>query len=237
MSVSPNSDLRTSGDDGRRRRLCGLLVRRECWTLSWPAKILLLLLLFGGAVVLRGALYPFLAVSKPVRGDFLVVEGWTPGYGLEQVPAIFQQGRYRKILTVGGDRHAPGRLEPIRTYAGYAASCLKALGMSELVIEPVPYDTPPTDRTYHAALAIRRWLREHGSTNASVDVLTVGAHARRSRLMFEKAFGGESRIGVISAEERSFDPQHWWQSSQGFRDVVGETIAYPYAVYFYWLVK
>jgi len=60
-------------------------------------------------------------------------------------------------------------------------------------------------------------------------LVSMGPHARRSRLLFAKAFSPEVRVGIISLEERDFDPAHWWTSSQGFRTVVDELIAYSYA--------
>ena len=57
----------------------------------------------------------------------------------------------------------------------------------------------------------------------------MGPHARRSRLLFEKAFGRDTRVGIIALEDRDYDPAHWWKSSQGVRTVTDELIAYGYA--------
>jgi hypothetical protein len=62
-----------------------------------------------------------------------------------------------------------------------------------------------------------------------MDVVTLGAHARRSRLLFQKALGDEFQVGVIAIEDRQFDPNHWWQSSAGVRRVIDELVAYLYA--------
>ena len=85
------------------------------------------------------------------------------------------------------------------------------------------------DRTYHAALAAKQWLAEQGMKVQSLDVATQGPHARRSRLMYEKAFGGDTKIGIIALANREYDPAHWWRSSEGVREVIGEGIAYLYA--------
>jgi len=63
--------------------------------------------------------------------------------------------------------------------------------------------------------------------------MTLGPHARRSRLLFQKAFGKEVKVGVISVEDRDYDPAHWWRSSEGVREVLGEAIAYFYAKFFF----
>ncbi|MGH9592668.1 MAG: hypothetical protein ACRD5L_06225, partial [Bryobacteraceae bacterium] len=63
---------------GQRRALAGILVRRECWTLSSPAK---LVLVAAAAIAMLAAarfIHPFLATTNRVHGQYLVVEGWVP---------------------------------------------------------------------------------------------------------------------------------------------------------------
>ena len=46
--------------------------------------------------------HPFLAPTKPVGGDILVVEGWLPDYALEKAKERFQQGSYQLLVTTEG---------------------------------------------------------------------------------------------------------------------------------------
>ncbi len=85
------------------------------------------------------------------------------------------------------------------------------------------------DRTYHAARVSRRWLAEAGAAASSVNVATMGPHARRSRLLYQRAFGSHVRVGVIALAEQTYDPDHWWRYSSGIRDVVSESLGYLYA--------
>jgi hypothetical protein len=64
--------------------------------------------------------------------------------------------------------------------------------------------------------------------------MTLGAHARRTRLLFEKALPKEASVGIIAVENQDFDASHWWRSSQGVRTVVGEIIGYAYARLVFW---
>ena len=68
------------------------------------------------------------------------------------------------------------------------------------------------DRTYAMALSLKHWLREHGMTVTKVNLITGGPHARRSRLMFEKAFGRGVTVGVIAIPADDYDERHWWRS-------------------------
>jgi hypothetical protein len=37
-------------------------------------------------------------------------------------------------------------------------------------------------------------------------------------------------VGVFAAKDLDYDPQRWWMSSNGFRMVMDEAIAYVYAL-------
>jgi hypothetical protein len=62
-----------------------------------------------------------------------------------------------------------------------------------------------------------------------MDVITLGPHARRSRLLYQKAFGNAVSLGVISLADPAYDSRYWWRSSEGVREVWGEAVAYLYA--------
>jgi hypothetical protein len=101
--------------------------------------------------------------------------------------------------------------------------------MDPASVQVVPAPPVRQDRTYASALVLKQWLQQHNAMPAEFNLISVGPHARRSRLLFEKAFGPEVRVGVIALENQDYDPQHWWKSSQGFRTVTDEIIAYAYA--------
>ena len=65
------------------------------------------------------------------------------------------------------------------------------------------------------------------------DLVTLGPHARRSRLLFEEAFEGKVRVGIISIENREYDPVQWWRYSEGVKEVISEGVAYIYASIFF----
>jgi hypothetical protein len=64
-------------------------------------------------------------------------------------------------------------------------------------------------------------------------VISLGPHTRRTRLLFEKALGKEVSVGVMAVEDQDYDPRHWWRSSEGFRVVSGELLAYGYARFWF----
>lgn len=217
----------------RPRALGGLFIRKECWTVSLTAKLVILLICIG--LVWGGIRFiqPFLAVTRPVRGRLLVVEGWIPRYSLQQSVSVFRNGHYERMVTSGCTRMNDLDGLTATNPAVAAAIQVQRYGMDPALVTAVPCPIELKDRTYNSALAVREWCEKAGVSTESIDVLTSGPHARRSRLLFQAAFGRKTKVGVIAIEDRSYDPAHWWRSSEGVREVIGESIAYLYARIFF----
>jgi uncharacterized SAM-binding protein YcdF (DUF218 family) len=211
--------------------LAAFFVRRERWTLTWTGRLLTLAGVAMLTVNLARGLCGFLAITSPVGGQFLVVEGWMPTYAYREAVAEFRKGSYRKIIAAGvlqEDGNAGGDLRE-----HFGGEKLIQFGVPSDLVVTASYGEIHQDRTFHSAMAVKQWLQEQGLRTMSIDVVTVGPHARRSRLLYEKALGNEVKVGVISVEDRRFDPNHWWRSSEGVRTVVDESIAYLYARIFF----
>ncbi len=172
--------------------------------------------------------YPFLAITEPVTGGALVVEGWAPDYALEEMIAEFNRNHYRTLFVTGGPLEKGAPLSEYRTYAELASATLTRLGLSSNVVQAVPAPLVRKDRTYASAVALRDWLQRHGGVT-NLNVVTIGPHARRTRLMFERALGPDAKVGIVALRDRDYNPDRWWTSSAGFRTVTGEMIAYGYA--------
>jgi uncharacterized SAM-binding protein YcdF (DUF218 family) len=214
--------------------LWGVLTHKERWGLSWRGWLGLLLI--GAAVCWATALtvYPFLAVTQRVTTRSLVVEGWVHEYAIQVAVKEFTAGAYQRVFTTGGPvQGMSSYVNDYSTSAGIGAGRLRAAGLSANVVQMVPSKVTDRDRTYHAALALKNWLDEHDVKVTAINVLTEGAHARRTRLLFQKAFGDGVAVGVIAIHSPDYDPKHWWRFSEGVRDVVGEGIAYLYARFFF----
>jgi uncharacterized SAM-binding protein YcdF (DUF218 family) len=210
-------------------RFWGLLRRRSCWLPTLRGWLLVLvpfaaLLVFGFRNV-----NAFLAVNDPVPDGVLVVEGWSPDYAMKTAVAEVKRNPYHKLYVIGGPLEEGAPLSEYKSYAELGAAILQRMGLSNDTVQAVPARYVRKDRTYAAAVALRNWLLQHGAAPKAINLISVGAHARRSRLMFEKAFGSGTRVGVVNVQDRAYDPHHWWKSSAGVREVLDEMIAYGYA--------
>jgi hypothetical protein len=163
----------------------------------------------------------------------LVVEGWIPNYALEESIAEFKSKPYTKIFTVGADILSGTNIEEQDSVALAAYSRLKWLGMNPELMQPVSAHIKYRNRTFESALALKKWIDDNHLPVTSFNLVTVGPHARRSRLLFEKAFGGQVRVGIISVENREYEPNRWWKYSEGVKEVIGEGVGYVYARFFF----
>ena len=234
MDSASTKDQATSADSSGRTRSSPssdalvklLLVRRERWSLTWTGRLLALGLAAALVLIAGRNLGSFLSVSSPVGGQFLVVEGWMPVYAYREAAAQFRRGGYQKAIAATTLQYDGDLSDDLQEHSG--AEKLIRFGLPADMVVMVSSPQIHKDRTFHAAMTVKDWLQHEGLTSASIDVVTVGAHARRSRLLYEKAFGDAVKVGVISIPDRRFDPDHWWRSSEGVRSVVDEFVAYLY---------
>ncbi len=213
--------------------LGGLLQRRERWVLTWKAWLILGLVFgVGGTYAFRRS-HAFLAVDAPVPTSVLVIEGWVPRYAVTSYVARVQKD-YAKIYTTGGatmtDR---GSHDDSDTYAHVARTRLMRAGVPAEKIQYVPCWNSKRDRTYGGALAFHDWCVTNGVPMKAFNVVTLGPHARRSRLLFEKAFASKAEVGVISLVNEEYDGDHWWRYSEGVKELISEGAAYVYSRLFF----
>ena len=216
------------------QKLWGILTRKERWGLSWRGRLILVLLGFSTAVLLLLNTQPFLAETHRVDTNVLVVEGWVHKYAIRSAVEEFNSGSYQRIFTTGGPVVGNGGyVNDYQTSASVGADLLKKFGVPSEAVQMVPSHVTGRDRTYSSALALHNWLQDHSMSVRSFNVLTEDFHARRTRLLYKKAFGRDVRIGIIAIPSPDYDANHWWRYSDGVREAVGESIAYLYARLFF----
>lgn len=178
--------------------------------------------------------YPFFAVTQRVDSKLLVVEGWIDLYAIRAAADELEARGYEKVFSTGGPIHGTGGYtNDFNTAASVGASRLRAIGVTEPRLQMVPSRVSARDRTYSSALALRSWCAEHDVPLRAVNVVTEDVHARRTRLLFQKALGDEVRVGIIAVPNPDYDARYWWKYSEGVRAVLGECIAYVYARFFF----
>jgi uncharacterized SAM-binding protein YcdF (DUF218 family) len=213
-----------------RRAMWGLFDRKERWSLSWRGRLIVISALLLVSVLVVTGVYPFLAITQRVDANTLVVEGWINENAIRAAVKEFQDNRYQRIFTTGGPVRGTGRyINDFMTSASVGADLLKKAGVPDQSLQMVPSRVMDRDRTYGSAVALRNWFRDHNMVMSSIDVVTEDLHARRTRLLFQKAFGKDVQVGIIAVANVDYPANKWWHYSQGLKDVVSESAAYLYS--------
>ena len=211
-------------------RIClGIFTRRERWGLGWRGWLLLAGGWGGLAWLWVFHVQAFLAPTQRVPARVLVVEGWINPYAARAAAHEFLTGNYDFVCTTGGPITGSGATNIYNTAASVGGERLIGAGVPAEKVHIVPADSVGRDRTYTSALALREWFRLQTNTVTAFNLLTEDVHARRSRLLFQKAFGTAMPVGIIAVPDPDYEPAHWWRYSEGVREILGETIAYAYA--------
>ena len=217
------------------RKLWGLFSRRERWSLSGRGWLVVVSLGVVGAYLVFSNIHPFLAVTDRVNTKILVVEGWIHRYAIRAGADEFNRRSYERIFTTGGPENGSGGyVNDYQTSASVGAEALKKAGIPEEVVQMAPSHVIDQERTYSSAIALRDWLREHNIAMKSMNVLTEDAHARRTQLLYQKAFGKNVLVGIIAVPNPDYKARYWWRYSDAVREIIGESIAYIYARFFFY---
>jgi DUF218 domain len=170
--------------------------------------------------------HQFLVKNAPIDAEILVVEGWLPDYAIEAALQEFQQGSYLKIVTVGGSIQRGSYLFPYKNFADLAAATLQAMGLDPEKVVAIPFNIADTHRTQGSATDLKQWLAVTDLPVTALNLVTLGAHSRRSWLLFRRVLEPQTKIGIISVEPQHYEPDRWWKSSEASRTIISESIAY-----------
>lgn len=165
-------------------------------------------------------IHSFLSLSRPVPAQILAVEEWLPPRALESAASEFEHHGYSLLVVLGDEKR-------------WVVPILEKAGVDKTQIVTIPLERVRKDRTFASAVALGNWLLSSGMSGKPVNIFTLGVHARRSWVLFRKALGSGSAVGIISCENPYYDPGRWWRSSEGFKAVLDETLAYLYTELFF----
>ncbi len=191
--------MATISADGARRKCWGLFTRRERWGLSGRGWLVLIsvLALAAGAWVFN--IQKFLAPTERVETSILVVEGWVHPFAIRAAVREFRERPYDQTYATGGPVVGTGGyVNDWDTSASVGAEALVKAGLPAGVVQMVPSRVSGRDRTYSSALALREYFLTNGLAVKSFNVLTEDVHARRTWMLFQKAFGADVKVGVIA---------------------------------------
>jgi len=202
--------------------------------LTWPARLLIAVLIIGAFIGFAANLYPFLAPEGESHKGLMVVEGWIHDFALDEAVTMYRAGNYSKIVCTGVPIETGSYIQQYKSYPEMTAARLEKMGIDPAEIVVAVADYEKKDRTYLAAVALRQAFMAYNVEETNLHLITTGPHGRRSRMLFQKALGDDYNIGITCLDEYAYDRGNWYTCSEGVRSVLGEFIAYTYAKLFFY---
>lgn len=207
---------------------------RQVWMPTILGWLILLVIGFAVSVIVVRNIYSFLAQSEPVGAQVLVVEGWLAPEELDQAVQAFKVGGYTRVATTGGPIIGWPELAIHSSYAMRAADYLAQHGIPRDRIIAVPTPRSAQERTFLSAVVLRDSAQQLGINLEAFDLFSSGAHSRRSRLLFQMAFGPAVKVGVLAARPGEYNPEAWWHWSSGVESIVFQSVGLIWVKCFFW---
>jgi DUF218 domain len=176
----------------------------------------------------------YFSLTRRLPADVLVVEGWLGYYGYDGILAAakeFEQGDYKYIVATGGLREKQMGAGP-RNYAEMAKQALLRFGIPQDRVLAAPTEGVEHERTYKSAVAAWNALRDKRIRPTALNVFTLGPHARRSQLVYEKVFWPDTQVGAVAWAPASYETEPWWRDKTRIKCLLKETVGYPFEVLF-----
>src|SRR5450432_3569164 len=187
-------------------RRWGVLTRKERWGLAWQGWLILSVSSLSAVGFVFLNVHLFLAATHRVDAKILVVEGWVHDYVIHSAASEFKAGAYQRVFATGGPTAGSGGYTwDADTSASVGAGQLRAAGVPSESLQMVASHVIGRDRTYYSAVALREWFREHNMRVDSFNIVAESTHSRRTWLLFQEAFGGKVKVGIIAVQNPDYD--------------------------------
>jgi hypothetical protein len=207
----------------------GLKGCRSQRSAKWPPKLLgafrIAVLLVIPAIWLWFNGEAFFSLTRRLPAEVLVVEGWIGKDGVRAAAAEFELGGYQYIVATGGRIN---ERQDASNYAEVAEKTLIQSGVPKDRIIIAPTGEIEHERTFKSAVAARGALQTRGLHSETINVLTLGPHARRSRLVYAKVFAPAAQVGVIPWAPSYYKTEPWWRSRGRTKCLLKEILGYPF---------
>jgi hypothetical protein len=114
------------------------------------------------------------------------------------------------------------------SHAELARNKLLSLGLDSSLVLAIPGERVRLNRTLSSALAFRDWLKTSNIEVEGINVVTMGAHARRTLMTYNKILNKSFKIGIISL------PDYRENASRKYK--IFKTVRESIGLLYYWLI-
>ncbi len=123
----------------------------------------------------------------------------------DHIEVPYQNNSVYYIWKLNGDIKVTNNFS---SYAEQARLLLIGMGIDSSVITAVPGRRVKINRTLTSALAFREWTEKTGYNPGSINVVTLGTHARRSWMVYSHIFRNNTKVGIISLPDDDYSRRY-----------------------------
>jgi hypothetical protein len=114
------------------------------------------------------------------------------------------------------------------SFSELARNELLSLGLDSSLVISVPGNRVRINRTLTSALAFRDWMSKSNLTIDGINVITLGAHAKRTWMTYNKILNGKYKIGIISLPD--------YKTTNSMRNKIVKTLRETLGIIYYWII-
>jgi hypothetical protein len=169
----------------------------------------------------------FFSITRRLPADILIVEGWIGPEGVCAAAQELSRGCYKYVVATGGEirDRADGDSS---SYAERAKQELIEFGVPESRIIVSPTSEIERQRTFKLAVTAWQSIQRAKVRPGAINIFTLGPHAMRSQLVYEKVFAPQVPVGVIAFTPSEYRIEPWWQSFSRTKCLFKEVVGYPF---------
>jgi hypothetical protein len=126
---------------------------------------------------------------------------------------------------LGGDRKIVNNFSSV---AELARNRLLAMGIDSGMVTAVPGENVKINRTLTSAIAFRTWLEKSNLDIKGINIISLGAHTRRTWMIYNKVLNEKYPIGIISLPDYNYDNSRIYKFFKTIRETLG--------IMYYWII-
>jgi hypothetical protein len=116
----------------------------------------------------------------------------------------------------------------ITSNADLARNRLIALGIDSSKITAISAERVRISRTLTSALAFRKWIETTDKDIKGINIISLGTHARRTWMTYNKILHEKNNIGIISLPDNTYQYSRHKRVLKTFRETLG--------IIYYWFI-
>ncbi len=159
--------------------------------------IILSLAIFAVSIPFIPRIAAFLSHSSPIdKPNIVVVEAWTSPETFRKAAQVFKENRAPALVICGVSKEKNVHVH--RNNVVYLIKNRVPLTSIVLLTDTIP----SSHRTLTSARLLGFWIENSGIDTPRVQLVTLGAHSRKTHAIYKKVLGDSIATGIISVPEQ-----------------------------------